>query len=156
MTPPTTSTNYTSNDNISTESASIPHSDNTGEQVVPIIELIKKFTKENQSSVVTSTTSKAKQAAALPTAHNPVSDWEEPVEMSFVTLFELYRQPRPIIQDGQKRIKLPLKTLHAEFCCPICLGYIKRTSIVMECLHRFCAECIEKCLRLGKKECPKW
>lgn len=24
----------------------------------------------------------------------------------------------------------------------------------MECLHRFCAECIEKCLRLGKKECP--
>lgn len=24
----------------------------------------------------------------------------------------------------------------------------------MECLHRFCGECIQKCLRLGKKECP--
>eukprot|EP00593_Proboscia_inermis_P017188 CAMPEP_0171308154 /NCGR_PEP_ID=MMETSP0816-20121228/18279_1 /TAXON_ID=420281 /ORGANISM="Proboscia inermis, Strain CCAP1064/1" /LENGTH=258 /DNA_ID=CAMNT_0011790865 /DNA_START=107 /DNA_END=883 /DNA_ORIENTATION=+ len=26
--------------------------------------------------------------------------------------------------------------------------------IVMECLHRFCGQCIQKCLRLGKKECP--
>ena len=24
----------------------------------------------------------------------------------------------------------------------------------MECLHRFCHECIQKCLRVGKKECP--
>mmetsp|Transcript_57082 Transcript_57082/g.98334 ORF Transcript_57082/g.98334 Transcript_57082/m.98334 type:complete len:243 (+) Transcript_57082:1-729(+) len=24
----------------------------------------------------------------------------------------------------------------------------------MHCLHRFCSECIEKCLRIGRKECP--
>ena len=24
----------------------------------------------------------------------------------------------------------------------------------MECLHRFCSSCIEKCIRVGKKECP--
>ena len=24
----------------------------------------------------------------------------------------------------------------------------------MECLHRFCSECIQKCLRVGKNECP--
>eukprot|EP00551_Chaetoceros_affinis_P015069 CAMPEP_0203712238 /NCGR_PEP_ID=MMETSP0091-20130426/69936_1 /ASSEMBLY_ACC=CAM_ASM_001089 /TAXON_ID=426623 /ORGANISM="Chaetoceros affinis, Strain CCMP159" /LENGTH=136 /DNA_ID=CAMNT_0050590209 /DNA_START=274 /DNA_END=684 /DNA_ORIENTATION=- len=24
----------------------------------------------------------------------------------------------------------------------------------MECLHRFCGDCIQKCLRMGMKECP--
>ena len=23
-----------------------------------------------------------------------------------------------------------------------------------QCLHRFCSECIQKCLRVGRKECP--
>ena len=85
---------------------------------------------------------------------NPVSEWEEPVEMPFVTLFDICRNPRLVVRDPSARIQLSVKTLDAEFCCPICLGYIKRTSIIMECLHRFCADCIEKCLRLGKKECP--
>ena len=26
--------------------------------------------------------------------------------------------------------------------------------MVTECLHRFCRECIQKCLRVGKHECP--
>ncbi|WVZ26698.1 hypothetical protein V8G54_005242 [Vigna mungo] len=38
--------------------------------------------------------------------------------------------------------------------CPICLGVIRKTKIVMECLHRFCGECIEKSIRLCKNECP--
>ena len=28
------------------------------------------------------------------------------------------------------------------------------TCVPNQCLHRFCEECIHKCLRLGKKECP--
>jgi len=47
-----------------------------------------------------------------------------------------------------------IQTLNSLFQCPICLGYMKKTFIVMECLHRFCGECIQKCLRVGKKECP--
>lgn len=47
------------------------------------------------------------------------------------------------------------QTLAPEFQCPVCLGYIKSTRIVKECLHRFCNECIEKCLRIGKKQCPQ-
>lgn len=39
--------------------------------------------------------------------------------------------------------------------CPVCLGIIVDTRTTMECLHRFCSECITKALRLGKKECPK-
>ncbi|XP_038993526.1 putative E3 ubiquitin-protein ligase RING1a isoform X3 [Hibiscus syriacus] len=31
---------------------------------------------------------------------------------------------------------------------------IKKTRTVMECLHRFCRECIDKSMRLGNNECP--
>lgn len=44
--------------------------------------------------------------------------------------------------------------LYDEMKCPICLEIIKDTMIVMECLHRFCKECIERSLRLVKHECP--
>ncbi|KAG5002302.1 hypothetical protein JHK87_023374 [Glycine soja] len=38
--------------------------------------------------------------------------------------------------------------------CPICLGIIRNTRVVMECMHRFCRDCIEKSFRLGNNECP--
>jgi E3 ubiquitin-protein ligase RNF1/2 len=31
----------------------------------------------------------------------------------------------------------------------ICVGIIRKTRTVMECLHRFCRECIDKSMRLG-------
>ncbi|KAJ1387972.1 Zinc finger, RING-type [Sesbania bispinosa] len=34
------------------------------------------------------------------------------------------------------------------------IGIIKKTRTVMECLHRFCRECIDKSMRLGNNECP--
>ena len=51
-------------------------------------------------------------------------------------------------------ITTPLRPLSLEFTCPICLRLMRHTMLVMECLHRFCSECIQKCLRVGKKECP--
>ncbi|KAM7275770.1 hypothetical protein ACFE04_017636 [Oxalis oulophora] len=33
-------------------------------------------------------------------------------------------------------------------------GIIRKTKTAMECLHRFCGECIDKSIRLGRKECP--
>ncbi|KAF3444088.1 hypothetical protein FNV43_RR13778 [Rhamnella rubrinervis] len=33
-------------------------------------------------------------------------------------------------------------------------GIIKKTRTVMECLHRFCRECIDKSMRMGNNECP--
>ena len=85
---------------------------------------------------------------------NPISKWKEPVEIPLLTLFDVHRKPRQVNDDPNARVRMPLKVLSAEFHCPVCLGYMKKTSIVMECLHRFCGECIQKCLRLGKKECP--
>lgn len=43
--------------------------------------------------------------------------------------------------------------LNVELRCPICLE-IMRDPMATPCLHRFCAVCIEKCLRIGKQECP--
>ena len=85
---------------------------------------------------------------------NPISKWEEPLEIPYLTLYDVHRKPRSVITDTNARIRMPLKALNAEFQCPICLGYMKKCAIVMECLHRFCGECVQKCLRLGKKECP--
>ncbi|XP_057731812.1 putative E3 ubiquitin-protein ligase RING1a isoform X2 [Arachis stenosperma] len=62
----------------------------------------------------------------------PSSDSEEKPEFVFVELLEIRK-------DVQ---------------CPICLGIIKKTRTVMECLHRFCRECIDKSMRLGNNECP--
>ena len=70
-----------------------------------------------------------------------------------LTLYDLNRNPRPV-KDPDTRLTVSTKDLNSEFVCPICLGYIRKASLVMECLHRFCDECIQKCLRFGKKECP--
>lgn len=63
---------------------------------------------------------------------SPSSEPEEKPEFVFVELLEVRK-------DVQ---------------CPICLGIIKKTRTVMECLHRFCRECIDKSMRLGNNECP--
>ncbi|KAI5338954.1 hypothetical protein L3X38_018226 [Prunus dulcis] len=34
------------------------------------------------------------------------------------------------------------------------LGLLKKQGTVMECLHRFCRECIDKSMRMGNNECP--
>ncbi|KAI4363844.1 hypothetical protein MLD38_020011 [Melastoma candidum] len=47
-----------------------------------------------------------------------------------------------------------LADIRKDVQCPICLGIIRKTRTVMECLHRFCRECIDKSMRLGNNECP--
>ncbi|XP_042037691.1 putative E3 ubiquitin-protein ligase RING1a isoform X2 [Salvia splendens] len=51
-------------------------------------------------------------------------------------------------------IVVKLAEVRKEVQCPICLGIIRKTRTVMECLHRFCRECIDKSMRLGNNECP--
>lgn len=85
--------------------------------------------------------------------YNPASKYEEFIEVPGLTLYEIYRKPRQ--DDPSSTIKLDINEINAAFQCPICLGYIKNCRTVMECLHRFCEDCIEKYIRLGKKECPQ-
>ena len=85
---------------------------------------------------------------------HPASQWEEPyTDHHMLTLYDLNRNPRPF-KNPNRRLTVSCKNLNSEFICPVCLGYMRKASLVMECLHRFCGECIQKCLRLGKKECP--
>jgi E3 ubiquitin-protein ligase RNF1/2 len=51
-------------------------------------------------------------------------------------------------------VTLAVRTLNQELTCPVCLGIMQETKVVIQCMHRFCGECIEKCLRQGKAECP--
>jgi len=60
---------------------------------------------------------------------------------------------RTLITDD-RTTTAPIPLLNVELTCPVCLGIIRNAMTVMECVHRFCEECITKCLRLGKKECP--
>ncbi|KAM0952177.1 putative transcription factor C2H2 family [Dioscorea sansibarensis] len=54
----------------------------------------------------------------------------------------------------EEYIIVKLSDVRKEVQCPICLGIIRKTRTVMECLHRFCRECIDKSMRLGNNECP--
>ncbi|XP_062181047.1 putative E3 ubiquitin-protein ligase RING1a [Phragmites australis] len=58
--------------------------------------------------------------------------------------------------DGEmdEFILVKLTDIRKEVQCPICLGIIRKTRTVMECLHRFCRDCIDKSMRLGNNECP--
>ncbi|XP_020578571.1 putative E3 ubiquitin-protein ligase RING1b [Phalaenopsis equestris] len=56
--------------------------------------------------------------------------------------------------DEDEYILVQLEDVSKEVQCSICLGVIRKTRTVMECLHRFCRECIDKAMRLGNKECP--
>jgi len=61
---------------------------------------------------------------------------------------------RTKVTDEALMISRSSRNLNMELTCPVCLRLLTKTEIVMECLHRFCGECIQKCLRVGKNECP--
>ncbi|KAJ0408927.1 hypothetical protein P43SY_002806 [Pythium insidiosum] len=82
------------------------------------------------------------------------SEYEEVELVEDCTLYDIYRQPRQPVTSPEVTRTLPVRVLNADLTCPICLGIIRNTEVVMECLHRFCGDCIQKCLRVGKNECP--
>ncbi|KAK7272391.1 hypothetical protein RJT34_28943 [Clitoria ternatea] len=57
-------------------------------------------------------------------------------------------------EEKPEFVFVELLEIRKDVQCPICLGIIKKTRTVMECLHRFCRECIDKSMRLGNNECP--
>ncbi|KAK7324708.1 hypothetical protein VNO77_28491 [Canavalia gladiata] len=57
-------------------------------------------------------------------------------------------------EEKPEFVFVELLEIRKDVQCPICLGIIKKTRTVMECLHRFCRECIDKSMRMGNNECP--
>lgn len=83
-----------------------------------------------------------------------------------LTPFELSLKPRKLLpintSDGKKSIVIIDRNKNFftdEIMCPICLGVLENTWLVMACLHRFCSQCLQKSLRMDKgsrtnHECP--
>jgi len=70
-----------------------------------------------------------------------------------LTMYDVNRSPRKL-KDSEDTVTIRLETISPQITCPICLNVMRRTMLVMECCHRFCSDCIQKCLRIGRKECP--
>ena len=69
---------------------------------------------------------------------------------------ERAQAPREMIMSARHMTTVGINgpaTIERYLSCPICLG-LMRGATATECLHRFCSECIESALRLGRKECP--
>eukprot|EP00842_Homolaphlyctis_polyrhiza_P004309 jgi/Hompol1/487/HPOL_005324-RA len=52
------------------------------------------------------------------------------------------------------KVTLQIKALNSDLKCPICLNILCNTTVTLDCLHRFCRQCIFDSLHFGKKECP--
>lgn len=89
-----------------------------------------------------------------PLVFHELSKWQEPLGDPWLTMYDLHRKPRSLDFPENQRMRLPINVLRSDFRCAICYGYLKKTSVVMECMHRFCEECIGTSIRLAKKECP--
>ncbi|UKJ89984.2 RING-type E3 ubiquitin transferase [Theileria orientalis] len=74
-----------------------------------------------------------------------------------LTLYEVLRAPRIANQSKYEGIDATLNGsgLREEISCPICSGIVIRCVVIKTCLHRFCLNCIQKCVRIGLHECPK-
>lgn len=80
----------------------------------------------------------------------PQSEAEVPEGLE---LWDYYCPVRTPVHD-KKFAYIDKELVSETFECPICLDVVKGTMVVTECMHRFCQECIEKTMRLGKKQCP--
>ncbi|KAI9013291.1 hypothetical protein BC832DRAFT_288864 [Gaertneriomyces semiglobifer] len=67
-----------------------------------------------------------------------------------------YEKNRPRIEalPDASPITIEWKALKEEFTCPVCRGLLDRTMITVECMHRFCFNCIRDALFKGNKQCP--
>ena len=77
-------------------------------------------------------------------------------EESYYSDEERAHVPREMVTSGKHFTCLELdgtETLDRFLSCPVCLSLLRQPTAT-ECLHRFCADCINTALRFGKKECP--
>ncbi|KEP67613.1 UNVERIFIED_CONTAM: zinc finger, C3HC4 type (RING finger) domain-containing protein [Hammondia hammondi] len=73
-----------------------------------------------------------------------------------ISVYEATAEPRRIDESLlSKQTTLGESELRCDLSCPICMGIFQNVVVVKDCLHRFCADCIEKCVRTGLRECPQ-
>lgn len=85
-----------------------------------------------------------------------------------LTLYEMKREPLVLLPEDGPAVSVEKYILSKDLACPVCLNPMSHPVAVMECMHRFCRDCIEQALRKGlhiylalqmltccrRKECP--
>lgn len=74
-------------------------------------------------------------------APNPHSAWEELTEVNGLTLYDLHREPRPMLEgdaSDYRKEKWSLdqelrsvRAINVELTCPICLGILQNTVLTV-------------------------
>ncbi len=62
---------------------------------------------------------------------NTFSEWQEKVVIEGLTLYDIEREPRYQVPD-EITLTFHQRNLNRELTCPICLGILQQTWIVME------------------------
>mmetsp|Transcript_8568 Transcript_8568/g.22093 ORF Transcript_8568/g.22093 Transcript_8568/m.22093 type:complete len:312 (-) Transcript_8568:761-1696(-) len=73
-----------------------------------------------------------------------------------LTEYEEQRAPHTMVTDATV-VSLQMKALDEELICPVCLSLCRGTMTTMDCLHRFCGDCIMKSIRFDNRDvkmCP--
>ena len=94
----------------------------------------------------------AQASSAASVASSPPPPPPAPHELA--RQFDLRRPIRTLL-PASHQVTIPVRLLNAELTCIICLGIIRSATAVADCLHRFCAQCINQSLRHHKKQCPQ-
>eukprot|EP00730_Choanoeca_flexa_P020443 TRINITY_DN9984_c0_g1_i1.p1 TRINITY_DN9984_c0_g1~~TRINITY_DN9984_c0_g1_i1.p1 ORF type:complete len:247 (+),score=23.88 TRINITY_DN9984_c0_g1_i1:89-742(+) len=84
--------------------------------------------------------------AAEPRFQTYHEDW-------ILSSYEENRTAQPLVDDDRE-VELDYTELGKMMKCAVCLNLLDHTMTTKDCIHRFCADCISKSLRFGKKECP--
>jgi len=84
---------------------------------------------------------------------NTTSKYIERVEIEGLSAYDIEREPRKKL-DPSGEVLASLRAIRGELSCPICFRVMRETVVVKQCLHRFCSQCIQKSLRVARKECP--
>eukprot|EP00968_Pinguiococcus_pyrenoidosus_P019848 scaffold2224_cov261-Pinguiococcus_pyrenoidosus.AAC.21 len=87
-------------------------------------------------------------------SYNPISRWKEETVIEGLTLYDIHRKPRLPTAEEDVVVEVVNDRIIPDLQCHFCLDILDDPVIVMECLHRFCNNCIQKHLRVGKQnEC---
>ncbi|PRQ49946.1 putative aminoacyltransferase, E1 ubiquitin-activating enzyme [Rosa chinensis] len=132
-----------------------PHHRHRPKQSRPQDELLQQQQQEQQGDVVVEKQQQQEEEEEDEEENDDVEEEEEEDEEYDRDEVDDYDgSPSSTSQQNPEFVLVQLADIRKDVHCPICLGIIKKTRTVMECLHRFCRECIDKSMRMGNNECP--
>ena len=79
-----------------------------------------------------------------------LAQWKAPeTVLPGLTKYDMVRRPIRPISDPDRVVVLDPRRVDSELVCAVCLSVCSSTLTTMECVHRFCSDCIVSGLRIG-------